>query len=347
MHRCPAYLLAALTFLACGDDTGAGGATSSSTTTSTTNPTSSPSSTSATNPTATSTSATNGTSASNGTGGSYEGVDPIDGIAPVELVQEGFDFTEGPCWFPALGVLRFSDIPNNRIHEVAADDTITTWRENSGGTNGIALAGNGRLVACEGQNRQVTISDADVPGFSVIVSEYMGDRFNAPNDAIVRADGTLYFTDPDYGLPQNEHEIGFNGVYWVSPQGDVSLVSDQLQLPNGIALSPDQTTLYVADNGRAEMIAFDVMPGGGTGPGTKIFDTSPGPDGMAVDVAGNLYITTSAGVDVVRPDGTSWGTIDVPRQPANCTFGGADGKTLYITAREGFYKVTLNVPGLP
>jgi gluconolactonase len=281
-----------------------------------------------------------------GTGGSWEGVDPIAGIEQVALVQAGFDFTEGPCWFAGPGVLRFTDIPNSRIHEVDAQGNVTVWREGSGEANGLGIAPDGRLVACEHANRRVTRSAAS-DMVEVVAETYQGDRFNSPNDVIIRSDGTTYFTDPTYGLGGGQQEIPYQGVFRVAPDGTVSLVSDVFVQPNGIALSADEQTLYVTDSDADELHTFPVSPDGSTGPGQKLLDTSNSPDGMAVDDAGNLYLSTQAGIDVLRPDGAPWGTITVPEQPANCTFGDADRRTLYITARTSLYRVQLNIPGRP
>ncbi|NUO51980.1 MAG: SMP-30/gluconolactonase/LRE family protein [Polyangiaceae bacterium] len=280
-------------------------------------------------------------------GGSYEGVDPIAGIADVELVQGGFEFTEGTVWLPALGVLRFSDIPASTIHELnPANDMISVWRNPSGNTNGNALAPNGDIVMCEHSGRRVSRSPAGAPAPVLVAGEYDGMTLNSPNDAIVRSDGQVYFTDPTYGLEGAPQDIPWQGVYRVTTQGEVILVGDEYGQPNGISLSPDETKLYVSDSQDGGLFVYDVAADGSTGARSQLIDIG-GSDGMAVDDAGNLYLTTGAGVEVFRDDGTPWGVIDVPEQPANCTFGGADRKTLFITARTGLYRVTLNVPGLP
>ncbi len=296
------------------------------------------------------TGATNGTSASqsgtSGAGGSFEGVDPIAGIGPVTLIQGGFSFTEGTVWLPAQGVLRFSDIPASRIHEHVPGGGITVWREPSANTNGNGLAPNGDIVMCEHSGRRVSRSPAGgAPAPVTVADTYQGMAFSSPNDVIVRSDGQVYFTDPTYGLvgPQ---EIPFQGVFRVDLAGVVHLVGDEYGQPNGVALSPDEATLYVTDSQDGGLYTYDLAPDGSTGPRTLFVDIGPS-DGMAVDDAGNLYLTTGAGVEVFRDDGTSWGTIDVPEQPANCTFGGADRRTLFITARTGLYRVDLNVPGKP
>ncbi|EYF05120.1 Gluconolactonase [Chondromyces apiculatus DSM 436] len=284
-----------------------------------------------------------------GEGGSvsWEGVDPIANTEAVAEVSGGYGFTEGTCWFADEGVLRFTDIPNSRIHEVDAQGNVTVWREPSGQTNGIAVTPEGDAVTCEHQNRRVTRSGPSGDNPEVVAEDYQGDRFNSPNDAIVRSDGNIYFTDPTYGLGNNPQEIPFRGVFRVAPDGTVSVVSADLTQPNGIALSPDEQTLYATDTEGDRLHAFPVNADGSTESGSVLAENIDGPDGMAVDDTGNLYLTTATGVQVLRADGTSWGTITVPQQPSNCAFGDADRHTLYISARTALYKVRLNIPGKP
>ena len=255
-----------------------------------------------------------------------------------------FTFTEGPVWFAASGKLYFTDIPESRIHELSPPDSVTVFREPSGEANGLGIDQNGLLVACEHAGRRVsrTLASGTV---EVVADDYQGKQLNSPNDVIVKKDGNLYFTDPPYG--GNPNVLGFQGVFRVDPGGTISLVSDDMTAPNGIALSPDETVLYVTDSQDDFVRRYDVASNGAASNPTKLMDTSNSPDGMAIDVAGHLYVTTQAGVEVYLPDGTLHGTIPVPEQPANCTFGGAEKKTLYITARTSLYRVDLNLPGLP
>jgi gluconolactonase len=283
-----------------------------------------------------------------GEGGSYEGVNPLDGAPAVELVQGGFGFTEGTVWIPALGVLRFSDIPGNRIHEYdPSTDTVSVWREPSGNTNGNALTPDGDLVMCEHSGRRLSRSvAAGTPAPVAVVTTYQGDVFNSPNDAIVRSDGQIYFTDPTYGLGNQSPDLAFRGVFRVDAQGGVHLVDDDYDQPNGIALSPDESKLYVSDSAAGDVFVYEVAPDGSTGPRALFVDLGPS-DGMAVDDAGNLYFTTANGVEVFADDGTAWGTIAFPERPANCAFGDTDRRTLYVTARTGLYRVRLAIPGMP
>jgi gluconolactonase len=268
---------------------------------------------------------------------------PLEGTSKVAvLIKGGFGFTEGPVWIG--GRLLFSDIPNDVIQELLPDGGTTPFRQNSGAANGNAVDAQGRLVTCEGGNQRVTraAATAGAPP-APIATTYDGKAFNAPNDVIVRADGNVYFTDPKYGggLSQDDE-----AVYRVDPGGSVTRLAHDFSKPNGIALSPDGATLYVVDNGAGKLFRAPVDAGGGVAAFAELAD-APGGDGMAVDDAGNLYVTTSGGVVVLDASGKALGTISVPEVPANCTFGGAARRTLFITARKGLYSIELNVPGLP
>lgn len=278
-----------------------------------------------------------------GTGGAAW-VDPIAGIGKVELVAGGFTFTEGPAWFSASGKLRFSDIPASRIHELTPPSTVAIFREPSGNSNGLAVDQNGLLIAAEHSGRRVSRT-TKTGSIEVVADNWQGKKLNSPNDVVVRSDGTLYFTDPPYG--GNPNELGFQGVFRVSPGGTVAVVDMNMFRPNGIALAPDEKVLYVSDSEHDFVRRYDVASDGSTTNPAKFVDTSNTPDGMGMNQQGDLFVSTQAGVEVYRADGTKVGTLGVPEQPANCCFGGSDGKTLYITARKGLYKVTVNVPGFP
>ncbi|MDI3284828.1 SMP-30/gluconolactonase/LRE family protein, partial [Polyangium sp. 15x6] len=287
-----------------------------------------------------------GSGGAGGAGGGVAEVDPLVGIGTVEEVQGNFMFTEGPQWNPATKTLLFTDIPANRIYEHTPGGAITVFREPSANTNGLAIDQNGLLVSCEHSGRRVSRELANGT-LASIADAYDGKKLNSPNDVVVHSNGTVYFTDPPYGLADpGLSELGFYGVFRVSPGGEISLVADDMERPNGTALSPDEKTLYVADTNTRELRAWPVNADGSLGTGTKLVTTSPGPDGMAVDAKGNLFVTTSAGVEVYSPAGKLYGAIAVPQQPANCAFGGEDKKTLYITARTALYRVTLQGAGI-
>jgi gluconolactonase len=268
---------------------------------------------------------------------------PLEGTTKkATLVKGGFGFTEGPVWIG--GRLLFSDIDTSTIHELLPDGGTTPFRQSSGKANGNAVDGQGRLLTCEGGNQRVTRSSgaAGAPT-TPIAATYDAKPFNAPNDVIVRSDGNVYFTDPKYGggLSQDDE-----AVYRIDVAGNVGRVAHDFVKPNGIALSPDGATLYVVDNGSDQLMSAPVDGAGGVGTFTMLAAAAGG-DGMAVDDAGNLYVATTGGVKVVRVNGEDLGTIEVAEVPANCTFGGIDRRTLYVTARTGLYSIVLNVPGLP
>lgn len=299
---------------------------------------------------------TGGSGGSGGTGGGVGGtggafVDPLEGIDAVTEISSGHSFTEGTAWFPDQQRLYFSDIPDDEIFTVATDDTVATWTTQSAGTNGNGLDIDGSMISCEqGNRRLVRRTDFGAPtNVEVIVDAYQGMALNRPNDVVVRSDGQMYFTDPNYSTPNQE--LPFQGVFWVDPTNGnaITLVDDTMDKPNGIGLSPDESVLYVTDAAENELWAFDVNADGSIADGSrqKLADTNNTPDGFAVDDQGYLYLTTSEGIDVHAPDGSLFGNIPVPEQPANCAFGGTDRRTLYITARSGVYRVALNVPGLP
>jgi len=272
-------------------------------------------------------------------------VNPLTGIGSVELVRDGYMFTEGPQWREAEGVLLFTDIPASTIYQyVPGGGMPTVYRMPSGESNGLAIDTNGAVISAQHNNHMIARDGNE------IVSLFENNRLNSPNDVIVATDGTIYFTDPPYGLPQGVTAQPFNGVFRIAPNGDITAEyrgDKDATRPNGIGLSLDGKLLYVADTMESKLWGFPVTPSGALGMRGMVAMTSAGPDGLAIDGAGNIFVTTSAGVEVFAPSGTKWGTITVPMQPANCAFGDADHKTLYITARTALYKVRLANPGEP
>jgi sugar lactone lactonase YvrE len=277
---------------------------------------------------------------------------PVDPQAQVEQVASGFQFTEGPVWHPD-GYLLFSDIPASTIYRwMPGESQATVYRQPSGHSNGLTLDRQGRLVACE-HDRRVSRSQADGT-VAAIATHYQGSRLNSPNDVVVHSDGSVYFTDPPYGLPGQKEgkELGWNGVYRLAPDGTLTLLDDSFERPNGLAFSPDEKTLYVDDSYKDHIRAFDVLPDGTLANGRVFADLSdPGaqgvPDGMKVDVLGNVFCTGPGGIWIVSPGGEKLGRIEVPETPANLAWGDADYKTLYITARTGLYRVRTLTGGKP
>lgn len=261
----------------------------------------------------------------------------------VSLVADGFRFIEGPVWHKD-GYLLFSDIPANTIYKQEGE-TTTVWRDESGKSNGLTFDKEGNFYAAEHWNRRISRTNTDGT-IETLIAKYDGKQFNSPNDLIVRSDGTIFFTDPDWGLEGREREIPFNGVYRLPPGGEPVLLANDFVKPNGIALSPDEKTLYVCDDTASHVRAFDLDEEGNVSNG-RVLNPVPKPDGLKVDVQGNLYVTSSDGIVILAPDGTRIGAIEVPQQPANCAFGGEDNKTLFMTSRSGLYSVQLKVPGLP
>ncbi len=213
------------------------------------------------------------------------------------------------------------------------------FRDPSNGTNGNALGPAGELYSCEGNAGRITKTVGGV--VTPVATTFGGAKLNSPNDIIVRKDGNVYFTDPNYyGNTQPKQN-----VFRIAPGGALTVVDDAIQKPNGVALSPSGNILYVTSAQDGYINAYPVMADGSVGAKTKFVDV-PSPDGIAVDDAGNVYVASTK-VEVFRPDGTKVGSLTVPQQPANVAFGGADRKTLYITARTAVYQTRVNVPGPP
>jgi gluconolactonase len=272
--------------------------------------------------------------------------------ATLEHIATGFSFTEGPVW--CGNHLLFSDIPKNRIVKykmLAEGPEVNTFRSPSGNSNGLTLDATGRLVACEHGTRRVTRTETDGT-IKVLADSYQGHRLNSPNDVVVRSDGSIYFTDPPYGLKdgKNWKELPFNGVYRITCSGEVELLVDDFDRPNGLAFSPDEKTLYVDDTVQKHIRAFDVNPDGALSNGrlfAELKAEEPGaPDGMKVDCHGNVYCTGPGGIWIIDSAKNCLGRILLPEIPANLAWGDADWETLYITARPSLYKIRLNIPGI-
>ncbi|MCG9133295.1 SMP-30/gluconolactonase/LRE family protein [Candidatus Poribacteria bacterium] len=281
-------------------------------------------------------------------------LDLVDPEADIEQIATGCQFTEGPLWHATGQFLLFSDIPANKMRKWDADSGMTVFREPSGKSNGLTYDKGGHLLACEHANRRVSFTTADGE-IITIAAHYQGKRLNSPNDIVVKSDGSIYFTDPPYGLSaaygvESEKELDFQGVYRLSADYEtLTLLVDDFDRPNGICFSPDESILYINDTERMHVRAFDVQPDGTIANG-RVFGEEEGdngkPDGMKVDVQGNVYLTGPNGIWVFAPDGTHLGIILVPERSANLAWGGDDWKTLFITASTSVYRIACKVAGV-
>lgn len=267
----------------------------------------------------------------------------------VEKVAEGFEFTEGPLWYPD-GWLLFSDIPANTLYKWQSKNKTEVFRQPSGNANGNTFDRSGRLITAEHGNRRVSRTEEDGQ-IVTIASQYQGKQLNSPNDLAVKSDDSIYFTDPPYGIEPEQEELGFYGVYRLAPDGTLTLLVDDFVRPNGIAFSPDETKLYVNDSDKGHIRVFDVKPDGTLENGTIFAELKPpseegAADGMKVDIKGNIYSTAPGGVWIFSPDGELLGIIEIPEPPANIAWGDEDYKTLYITARNSLYRVRLQIRGI-
>jgi gluconolactonase len=267
-----------------------------------------------------------------------------------ERLATGFVFTEGPLWHPD-GFYYFVDIRKSELHRFVPGKGAERLRADTGEGNGTTFDLQGRLVLCEGGNRRVTRWSADGRS-EILVDRYEGKRLNRPNDVVCKSDGSIYFTDPGLRVPLAEREVPHAGVYRVMPDGAVSLVAD-FEYPNGLAFSPDERFLYVANTRWAQYIHVLELDAAGTMVRRRIFadmssdETEGVPDGMKVDVEGRVFCTGPGGTWVFAPDGTRLGIIRTPEVPANLAFGGPDLRTLFLTARTSIYSLRVRTPGQP
>ena len=268
---------------------------------------------------------------------------------PVVKAHTGFAFTEGPA-AATDGSVYFTDIPNERIHKIDPAGELSVFCDKSGHANGLMVNSKGEVVACE-MDGQIVACEANGKNSRVIAGKFDGKRFNAPNDLVLDKAGGLYFTDPGFRAPTPPPQDK-TCVYYAAADGTVTRLIDDLPNPNGVILSPDEKSLYVIPSGQKQMMSYSVEAPGKLGEG-KVFceldqakpNGNSGGDGLTVDVKGNLYITSGLGLQVFDPAGNKLGTIAVPEQPANVTFGGKDLKTLYITARTSVYTCPMSVAG--
>jgi gluconolactonase len=303
--------------------------------------------------------------------GSVERLDPaLDAaIAPeatIEKVASGFQFTEGPAWNAAEGTLFFSDPNANTIYRYDTSGALSLFRVKSGykgldvaayhqpGSNGLAFDKSGRLTIDEHGNRRVTRLEPN-GSLTVLADRFEGKRLNSPNDLVYKSDGSLYFTDPPFGLPRAfddpKKELPFSGIFRVK-DGQLSLLSKELTGPNGLAFSPDERYLYVDnwDTARKVVLRYPVAADGALGEPTTFFDMAGAPgeealDGLKVDQLGNLYVSGPGGLWIISPQAKRLGMLHVAELPANFAWGDSDYRSLYMTARSGIYRVRTQVPG--
>lgn len=286
--------------------------------------------------------------------------------AEIEILASGFEWSEGPLWLESQNALIFTDVPTNKVWKWTEKDSLSVYLEPSGyqgdeegkkepGANGLGLDLKGNLILCQHGNRQIarmkSTLDDPTPDYEAIVSAFEGKKFNSPNDLVVHSKGDIYFTDPPYGLDEwNTKELDFQGVYRVDPSGKLTLQVDSLSRPNGIGLSPDEKTLYVAqsDPEKARYYAFDLDEKGNVISGKVLLDVTALvgedrkglPDGLKVDKKGNLFATGPGGVLVISPEGKLMGTILTGEGTANCAFNG-DQSFLYMTADMYLMRISL------
>ena len=271
--------------------------------------------------------------------------------AKVQKEASGFGFVEGPTWIKSgAGYLVFSDIPNNKIMKWTAKDGITVFREDSKNSNGNTTDPDGLLVTAHHGSRSVTRTEKDGK-MTTLADKYNDKALNSPNDVVVKSDGTVWFTDPDYGIPKGQtKEQDGNWVYRFDPKNKelkVLFMEKIFDKPNGLAFSPDEKLLYIADSGAPRLIRSFEVRDDGTVVGGEVFCKidKGGPDGIRCDSDGRVWSSAGDGVHIFDAKGKLIGKILVPETPANLCFGGEDGKTLFITARKSLYSIKTNITG--
>ena len=274
----------------------------------------------------------------------------------LEVLGEGFGFTEGPIWHPVEKHLTFSDIPGNRMHRWSEETGVTVYREPSNLTNGNTYDKEGRILSCEHGTSRVVREEPDGT-INVLASHWDGKELNSPNDIVVRSNGDIFFTDPTFGRADHtgiprELELDFTAVYKISGEtGELVMLRNDFTQPNGLAFTQDERFLYVADTPEMHIRKFDVDDDG-TLTGGDVFGRSTGqgagaPDGLKVDANDNVYCCGPGGVHIYSPDGVCLGVIQTPAFCANFTWGSDDYLTFYMTSSNHLYRVPVKVPGVP
>ena len=273
----------------------------------------------------------------------------------LEELGTGYNPSEGPVWVAKGDYLIFSSLRGNEMHRWSRKDGVTIFRTPAR-TNGNTLDRQGRLVSCEHRLRTISRTEADGTVVT-LASHYKGKRFNSPNDIIVKSDGSIYFSDPPYGLmiegAIDQKELDYCGVFRLSPDGkEVTLLADDFARPNGLTFSPNESLLYINDTERMHIRVFDAKKDGTISNG-RLFTEVKGdpekgrPDGLKVDPEGNVYCTGPGGILVYNPAGKYLGTIECPKRVANFAWGEKDWKTLFLTCFDALYLLRMNVAGIP
>ncbi|MBL8228423.1 MAG: SMP-30/gluconolactonase/LRE family protein [Bryobacterales bacterium] len=265
--------------------------------------------------------------------------------AKVARLATDMQFVEGPVWVPSGGYLIFSDIPANEQKRWDPKGGLQTFRKPSGQSNGNTLDPQGRQLSAEHGNRRISRTEKDGT-VATVVDNFEGKKLNSPNDVVVKSDGTIWFTDPDYGLAGRPKEAPGNYVYRYDPQSKaLTAISKDFDKPNGLCFSPDETKLYVADSGKPRHIRVFTIAKDGTASGGSVFATidKGGPDGIRCDANGRVWSSSGDGAQVFSPGGQLIARILLPEAAANLAFGGPKGRTLYLTARKSLYSVETKV----
>lgn len=273
----------------------------------------------------------------------------INPDSQVEKIATGFDFTEGPLWHPD-GFLLFSDVNAHIIYKWQPGQKTEIFRQPSGGANGNAFDSSGRLVTAEQGNRRISVTEKN-GDIVTLANNYQGKRLNSPNDLAIKSDGSIYFSDPPYGIKAEQEELGFYGVYRLALDGTLTLLVNDFVRPNGIVFSPDETKLYVNDSQENFIRVFDVTSDGLLKNG-KLFaqlealSDKGAADGIKVDIKGNVYSTGPRGIWVFSPQALLFGIIEIPKPASNLAWGDKDYQTLYITAKSSVYRIRCQIPGV-
>ena len=261
----------------------------------------------------------------------------------VERVAANYSFTEGPVWSKE-GYLLFSDVPTNRILKFAPGEGNTVWREKTNGANGNAIDDKGRVYTCESRMRRVIRSDKK-GSIEILAEKFEGKRLNAPNDLVVSKNGHVYFTDPAFGAQADTRELNFYGVFHISPKGELEVIAKPVGRPNGIAISPNGKTLYVANSDERNVRAYDLEKNGAATNERILISDIPGvPDGMKTDEKGNLYVAARE-LEIYTPEGKFLHEIAIPERPSNVAFGDPDLQGIYVTARTSVYRIRQETKG--